>query len=472
MTKKIQILGIPNIPLIKKDDDIAHIILNRCKKENFTIEDEDIILIAQTVITKSLGRIRDLSESAPDQEAYKIYNKIKHLCEARKISIKPPELIQAILEESKAILKTEHVLITETKHGFVCANAGIDKSNIEGKTKIGLLPKDPDKEARNIRDKIQKQTGKKIAVIITDSFGRPFRKGSVGVALGVAGISPLKDQRGKKDIYGHILQSTIIGQADNLASAAQLVMGESDEGIPISIIRGYSFDYNRNAVISKILREPETDLFRDNIEYSFEQLLKNRRSYKLEYSKKKVERSTIENALALSRWAPSAHNAQPWRYAILERGKTRERLIDEMNKKLKSDLQKDGKTERQIQKEIKKTRNNFLKSPFLILLCLDRESLETYPDKERKKNEYLLGVQGISAAATYLLLSFEMMGLSTCWYCAPLFAKAVVREVLDLPNELDPMAFFTVGYGKKNTKTNPPFRKKLNNIIIEVGGSK
>jgi coenzyme F420-0:L-glutamate ligase/coenzyme F420-1:gamma-L-glutamate ligase len=467
MTKKIKLFGLKSISSIKKGDDIAQIIYKSCKNENLTLREGDIILIAQTIITKSIGRIKDLSEINPSQKAYEIYNKIKPLANAKNIPLKSPELIQVILDESKKILRAEHVIITETHQGFICANAGIDKSNIEGETKIGLLPKDPDLEAEKIRRKIQKLTGKKIAVIITDSFGRPFRIGSVGVALGVAGISPLKDQRGKKDLYGKTLQSTIIGQIDNLASSAQLLMGEANEGLPVVIVRGYKYKYDEDANISSIIRGSENDLFRGKIENSFKQLLKNRRSYKLKYTKRKVDRRIIEKCIEIARWAPSAHNAQLWRYIILERGPLRKKLINKMNKKYKSDLKKDGKSKSQIKKRIQKTRTQFIDSPFLILLCLDKEDLEKYPDKERIKNEYLLGVQGISASATYLLISFEIMGLSACWYCAPLFAKKVVREVLNLAKNIVPMAFFTVGYGEVS-KIKAPIRKKLKDIILEI----
>ncbi len=467
MTKKIKLFGLTSIPHIKKGDDIVQIICDSCQKEDFTLQNGDIILIAQTIITKSLGRIKDLKEITPSPEAYEIYNKIKPLAKAENIPLKSPELIQVILEESKKILKAEHVIITETNQGFICANAGIDKSNIEGETKIGLLPKNCDLEAQKICKRIQDITGKKIAVIITDSFGRPFRIGSVGVALGTAGISPLKDQRGKKDLYGKTLQSTIIGQVDNLASSAQLLMGETNEGLPIIIIRGYEFEYEKYANISSIIRKAETDLFQENYEQSFVKLLKSRRSYKLKYSKRKVDKKIIEKCIEIANWAPSAHNAQPWRYIILERGILRKKLIDKMNEKYKSDLKKDGKNKSQIKKRIQKTRIQFLDCPVLILLCLDKHDLDKYPDKERNKKEHILGVQGISASATYLLISFEIMGLSACWYCAPLFVKNIVREVLNLPKNIEPLAFFTVGYGKK-TKIKAPIRKRLKDIILEI----
>ena len=294
MNESLKIFGLKDIPFIKKGDNIAQLILDACEKAEISLKEQDIILIAQTIITKSLGRIKNLKKIKPSQKAYKIYNMVKPLAEAKNIPEKSPELIQAILDESKEILKAEHVIITETKHGFICANAGIDKSNIEGEESIGLLPNDPDREASKIRKKVHKLTSKEIGVIITDSFGRPFRNGAIGVALGVSGISPIKDQRGKKDLFGKELKSTIIGQADNLASAAQLLMGEANEGVPVVIIRGYKFSPDIKATISSIIRSPESDIFRINSKKTFKRVLKNRRSYKLKYSKKKVKKNTIK----------------------------------------------------------------------------------------------------------------------------------------------------------------------------------
>lgn len=464
MNESLKIFGLKDIPFIKKGDNIAQLILDACEKAEISLKEQDIILIAQTIITKSLGRIKNLKKIKPSQKAYKIYNMVKPLAEAKNIPEKSPELIQAILDESKEILKAEHVIITETKHGFICANAGIDKSNIEGEESIGLLPNDPDREASKIRKKVHKLTSKEIGVIITDSFGRPFRNGAIGVALGVSGISPIKDQRGKKDLFGKELKSTIIGQADNLASAAQLLMGEANEGVPVVIIRGYKFSPDIKATISSIIRSPESDIFRINSKKTFKRVLKNRRSYKLKYSKKKVKKNTIKRCIKIARWAPSAHNAQPWRYIILEKGKLREKLINKMNNKLRSDLKRDGKPSSYISKKISKTRNQFLNCPILLLLCLDNKDLEEYPDRVRSQNEYILGVQGISASATYLLLALENEGLAACWYCAPLFAKEIVKRVLELPPNFTPMAFFTVGH-PKNIKIKAPYRKDGEDII-------
>jgi len=467
MNDNINLVGIEDIPLIKSGDNLPSIIFNALKHKNLTLENGDILVIAQSIVSKSLGRMRNLENIKPSQKAIEVYKKMAPLTEKSGLPIKTPELIQAILDESKQVLKTEHVLVVETHHGFICANAGIDQSNVGSKDSISLLPLDSDLEAKKIRNSLQKLTGKKIAVIISDSFGRAFRIGSVGVALGVSGLNPILDKRGDKDLFGKELQSTIIGQIDNLASSAQLIMGEADEGLPVVILRGYNFNFDENASIKQILRKKELDLFREEgIVRSFEKVLRSRRSYKFEFNDRRVNIALIEESIELARWAPSAHNGQFWRYVIIEQGSSRENLIENMNSKLKGDLLRDGRSKDFIQREIEKTRTNFLSCPYLILLCLDTKELEKYSDSEREKNEYVMGVQSVSASATYLLLAFEIKGLAACWYCAPLFAKDIIKDTLNLPNSFIPMAFFTVGYSMKESPK--PNRKDLKDIIFRV----
>ena len=465
ITKEINIVGLEDIPLVKKGDNIPKLILESIKKKDLFIRDGDILVIAQTLISKSNGRTRNLNEIECSEKAIELHKTFSVKSGNQGLPLKDPRLIQAILEESEDIIKNEHVLITETKHGFICADAGIDKSNIEGKDTISLLPENPDNDAEKIRNAIKEKTSKDVGVIISDSFGRPFRIGAVGVAIGVSGINPILDMRGKKDLFGYELQTTMIAQVDSLASAAQLVMGEADEGIPAVLIRGYKFILNKEAKIESILRKKELDLFREPINENLINVMKNRRSYKYEFEKKKVERKTVEECIEIARWAPSAHNGQHWRYIILENNDLRKVLIDKINQKLKDDLKKDGKGEDFINFKINKTRDKFIEAPLLILLCLDKSALETYRDEERIFNEFILGVQSISSSALYFLLALEIKKLAACWYCAPLFAKEVVKQALNLPETYVPMAFFTVGYPLKNINTPP--RKELHEVIFK-----
>jgi coenzyme F420-0:L-glutamate ligase/coenzyme F420-1:gamma-L-glutamate ligase len=465
LTNGINIIGLKNIPLVKKGDDIPRLILESIKNMGLSVLDGDVIVIAQSLISKSNGRTRNLKEITPSEKALELYKIISTKSKNQGLPLKDPRLIQIILEESKDIIKTEHVLITETNHGFICADAGIDKSNIEGKETVSLLPKNPDQDAERIRKEIRRQTYKDVGVIISDSFGRPFRIGAVGVAIGVSGIEPVLDMRGGKDLFGYELQTTMIGQVDSLASAAQMVMGEADEGIPVVLIRGYKFEFKKDAKIETIIRNKEIDLFRESIDEKLISCMKKRRSYRLTFENKKVNRKVIEECIEIARWAPSAHNGQQWRYIIIENNDLRTKLINKMNQKLINDLEKDGKPEDFIEAKIKKTRANFVNAPILILLCLDKMELEKYPDGERLQNEFILGVQSISASATYLLLAFEIKKLAACWYCAPLFAKNIINQTLNLPESYLPMAFFTVGYPLMDIQAPP--RKELHEIIFE-----
>ncbi|MFW9900669.1 MAG: coenzyme F420-0:L-glutamate ligase, partial [Candidatus Thorarchaeota archaeon] len=420
---EIKIIGLKDIPLIKSGDNLPEIILHSLDKNGISLQDGDIIVICQSIISKSTGRIRNLNKINPSERAIEICRKIAPKARILGLPEKDPKLVQAILDESKKLIMSEHVLITETKHGFICADAGIDKSNIGDQDFISLLPENPDKDAEKIRIALKNTSKKEIAVIISDSFGRAFRVGAIGTAIGVSGINPILDMRGKKDLYGYELQTTIIGQVDSLAAAAQLVMGESNEGIPIVLIKGYNFKLDENATITPILRDKKIDLFRKQSNKSLLEILKKRRSYKLSFASKDVEKKLIEECIELACWAPSAHNGQFWRYIILEKGILREKLIDKMNEKLRNDLLKDGINEKVIKEKVNKTRNKFIDAPFLILLCLDVKDLEKYKDAGRTQNEFFLGIQSISSSATYLLLAFEMKELAACWYCAPLFAK-------------------------------------------------
>lgn len=463
---EIKLIGIKNIPFIKKGDNIADLIVKSLKLDNLSIKQGDILVIAQSIVSKSRGYVKNLKDIIPSGRAYQIYEKLTEKAQDFGVSTKSPELIQSIIDESKDIIKTEHVIIVETKHGFICANAGIDRSNVE-QGKITLLPRDSDEEADKIRIMLKKLTKQDVAIIISDSFGRPFRRGAVGVAVGISGIDALLDKRGYKDLYGRILETTIVGQVDNLASAAQLIMGEADEGLPVIIIRGYNFIFSEEATIDEIIRDKATDVFRTvNEEKIIFKNLKSRRSYKLEFKTVEINRESIEECIDIARYAPSAHNRQHWRYIILEQDSTREKLINKMNQKLKEDLVKDGIDDSFISQKTKKRRETFLKAPLLVLLCLDTGELEGYRDNERNRLEYLMGVQSISASATYFLLALEAKGFASSWYCAPLFAEDIVKEVLNIPNTYIPMAFFTIGFPK--TIPNVPKRKNLNEIIFRV----
>ena len=218
--------------------------------ESSEINDGDVLVFSQKIVSKNEGRMLSLSSVNPSLLANGIASSYG----------KDPRLVELVLSESERIVRMENgIIIVETKHGFVCANAGIDESNVEDGYAT-LLPKDPDKSASLLKERIEQKTGKNIAVIISDTFGRPFRLGQTDVAIGIAGLEPILDYNGKPDTFGKIMQVTAIAVADEICSASELVMGKVEK-CPIVIVRNYNFN-SSNARIQKLLRSEHDDLFR------------------------------------------------------------------------------------------------------------------------------------------------------------------------------------------------------------------
>ena len=230
---------------IKSDDDLADLVL-----ESSEIDDYDIIVFSQKIVSKSEGRILSLSSINPSLLANGIADSYG----------KDPRLVELILSESKKILRMENgIIIVETKHGFVCANAGIDESNVQDGYAT-LLPDNPDQSAKLLKSRIEQKTGKNIAVVISDTFGRPFRLGQTNVAIGIAGLEPILDYNGKPDTFGKIMQVTAIAVVDEICSATELAMGKVEK-CPVAIVRNYDFNLS-DAKIQKLLRSEHDDLFR------------------------------------------------------------------------------------------------------------------------------------------------------------------------------------------------------------------
>ena len=241
----LQIIPIKTQKEIGLDANLVDLIL-----ESSEINDGDILVFSQKIVSKNEGRVLSLSSVNPSLLANGIASSYG----------KDPRLVELILSESKRIVRMENgIIIVETKHGFVCANAGIDESNVQDGYAT-LLPDDPDKSANLLKDRIEQKTGKNTAVIISDTFGRPFRLGQTDVAIGIAGIEPILDYIGKPDTFGKVMQVTAIAIADEICSATELVMGKVRK-CPIAIVRNYNFNFS-NAKIQKLLRSRHDDLFR------------------------------------------------------------------------------------------------------------------------------------------------------------------------------------------------------------------
>jgi coenzyme F420-0:L-glutamate ligase/coenzyme F420-1:gamma-L-glutamate ligase len=246
----VRLIRLPGLPEIQSGDDLSEQIANAARKARMHFENGDILVIAQKIISKAEGAVVQLATIVPSTQAQAIAERQK----------KDPRLVEVILRESTRLVRTDPVLIAETRHGFVCANAGVDHSNVPGEDVVTLLPRDPDQSAKKLAAALRELTGKRVAVIISDTFGRPWRLGLTNVAIGASGVPVLHDLRGTHDRHGKPLAATILAVADELAAAAGLLMGKS-QGIPVVLIRGYRFKPSSEPA-ARIIRPASEDLFR------------------------------------------------------------------------------------------------------------------------------------------------------------------------------------------------------------------
>jgi len=250
MAPQVQIIGVADMPEVHPGDDLAALILEAVRAQGLDIEDGDVLVVTQKIVSKAEGRLVHLRTVEPSPQALELAVRTG----------KDPRLLEVILRESRRIVRQERgVIICETKHGFVCANAGVDTSNVGGGV-VSLLPENPDQSAERIRAAIQEKKGISIAVVISDTFGRPWREGHTNVAIGLAGMSAMKDYVGQTDPHGYVLRVSTMAVADELAAAAELVM-EKLSRVPVAIVRG--FDYQRaEGSAQELIRPRERDLFR------------------------------------------------------------------------------------------------------------------------------------------------------------------------------------------------------------------
>jgi coenzyme F420-0:L-glutamate ligase/coenzyme F420-1:gamma-L-glutamate ligase len=257
MALPLSITPLIGIPLIRQGDNLADIILNSLAENNISLQDNDIIVLAQKIVSKAEGQSVNLAAVTPSPRAVDLANQTG----------KDPRVVELILHESNEILRTRvGAIIVEHRLGFVCANAGIDHSNVAGagdsaEEWVLLLPADPDRSAETMRAEIQSKTGRRIGILIIDSHGRAWRNGTVGAAIGMAGLQGVEDLRGRPDLFGYTLQVTQVGVADELAAAASLVMGQAAEGMPVAHVRGFPYPL-QDGSLKDLIRPKDQDLFR------------------------------------------------------------------------------------------------------------------------------------------------------------------------------------------------------------------
>jgi coenzyme F420-0:L-glutamate ligase/coenzyme F420-1:gamma-L-glutamate ligase len=254
MPSRLEIFAIPGLPMIQAGDDLPALITDAAGAAGLTLRDRDVVVVAQKIISKAEGRSVDLATVTPSAEAIELAAKVE----------KDPRIVQVVLSESVRVVRSRpNLMIMQHRLGFVMANAGVDQSNVapaDGVQRALLLPVDPDGSAEAIRARLAERCGARIGCVISDSFGRPWRRGTAGVAIGCAGLPSLIDLRGQPDLFGRILEVSIVGFADEIAAAASLLQGQAAEAQPVVVVRGLSWSAPE-APIAELVRPPEEDLF-------------------------------------------------------------------------------------------------------------------------------------------------------------------------------------------------------------------
>jgi coenzyme F420-0:L-glutamate ligase/coenzyme F420-1:gamma-L-glutamate ligase len=383
------------------------------------LTDGDILVVTSKVISKAEGRlVRADREQAIDAET------------------------------ARLVARRGETRIVETRHGLVLAAAGVDNSNTPPGT-VALLPEDPDASARRLRKDLTGRLGARIAVVVTDTLGRPWRAGQTDAAIGAAGIVPLRDDRGRADAFGNVLEVTVAAVADEIAAAADLVKGKTD-GIPAAVVRGLSHlvTADDGPGAAALIRTAAEDMFR----YGSADVPLARRTVR-EFSSQPVDPAPVRRAVEAAFAAPAPHHSIPWRFAIIDSERARLRLLDAMLDAWKADLRSDGFTDEQIARRTRRG-EPLRRAPLLIVPCLVADAAHPYPDERRSTAERSMFLVAMGAGVQNLLVTLAAQGLASCWVSSTLFCPDVAISALALPPDWHPMGTIAVGH----PATDPPPR--------------
>jgi coenzyme F420-0:L-glutamate ligase/coenzyme F420-1:gamma-L-glutamate ligase len=407
----VEVFPVLGMPEIEPGDELAPLLLGAIQAAGLDLRDGDIAAVTQKIVSKAEGRV--VSEEAGGKDDW------------------------VARESRRVVARRGDLVIAETRHGFVCANAGVDASNVaEGF--LTLLPDDPDASAERIRSTLAEASGTDVAVVITDTFGRPWRQGLVNVAIGCAGLPALDDLRGTKDAAGRVLEATVVALADEVAAAAGLVMGKAD-GIPAAVVRGVRTE-GPNLPGSALVRPAAEDLFRE----SPLQALHARRSIR-QFGPGEVDQQILREAVSAACTAPAPHHTRPWLFVALRPGSLRRRLLGAMATAWASDLHGDGTPPNVIERRLGGSDALLGTAPVLIVPFVRLAGAHRYPDAERAEAEREMFILSGGAAIQNLMLALHAQGLASCWVSSTLFCKEETNEALGLGNEWIPLGSVAVG---------------------------